>query len=104
MTGGYGGRLSRLSGSQEEHRMDGVKAKLHDFILSEFLPGEPPARLKGDTPLRTNGILDSLGTLKVIEFVEDHYRLSVEAHEADERNFGSIDSIAAFIERRSKGR
>ncbi len=84
--------------------MDDVKAHLRAFILERFLPGEPPESLKNDTPLRALGILDSMGTLMMVELVEATYDLTIEAHETDEANFGSIDRIAALIERRSARR
>jgi acyl carrier protein len=84
--------------------MGDVKATLRDFILSKFLPGEPAASLKDDAPLRSSGILDSMGTIQMVEFVESQFGLNVEAHEADEAHFGSIDRIEAFIERKRKRR
>jgi acyl carrier protein len=77
--------------------MENIKDELRQFILSEFLPGEKPSNLKDDTPLRTSGILDSVATLKTVTFVEEHYGIEVEAHEASVENFDSIESISAFV-------
>ena len=77
--------------------MDNVKEELRQYILSEFLPGEKPSNLRDDTPLRTSGILDSVATLRLVSFVEEHYGIEVEAYEAGVENFDRIDSIAAFI-------
>ena len=48
--------------------MDQIKEDLRQYILAEFLPGEKPANLKDDTPLRSSGILDSVATLKTVSF------------------------------------
>jgi acyl carrier protein len=77
--------------------MDNIKEELRQHILEEFLPGEKPSNLKDDTPLRTSGILDSVATLKLVTFVEEHYGIEVEAHEAGVENFDSIDGIASFV-------
>lgn len=77
--------------------MDNMKEELRQYILAEFLPGEKPSNLKDDTPLRTSGILDSVATLKMVTFVEDHYGIEVEAHEAGVENFDSIEAIASFV-------
>lgn len=77
--------------------MGNVKEDLRQYILEEFLPGEKPANLQDDTPLRTSGILDSVATLKLVTFVEERYGIEVEAHEAGVENFDSIDGIAAFV-------
>jgi acyl carrier protein len=77
--------------------MENVKDELRGYILSEFLPGEKPSNLRDDTPLRTSGILDSISTLRLVDFIEERYGIEVEAHEASVENFDSIESIASFI-------
>jgi acyl carrier protein len=77
--------------------MDQIKEDLRQYILAEFLPGEKPANLKDDTPLRSSGILDSVATLKTVTFVEERYGIEVEAHEASVENFDTIESIASFV-------
>jgi acyl carrier protein len=77
---------------------DNIKEELRQYILSEVLPGEKASNLQDDTPLRTSGILDSVSTLKVVNFVEEHYGIMVEAYEASVENFNSIDCIAAFVQ------
>ena len=78
--------------------MDNIKEELRQYILSEFLPGEKASNLQDDTALRTSGILDSVSTLKVVNFVEENYDITIEAYEASVENFDSINSIAAFIQ------
>jgi acyl carrier protein len=77
-----------------------MKEKLRQFILAEFLPGESPANLRDDTPLRTSGLLDSMATLRLVSFVEQEFGIEVEAHEAGIENFDRIEDIAAFVERK----
>jgi acyl carrier protein len=79
--------------------MDDIKEDIRQFIL-EFLPGEKPTNLHDDTPLRTSGILDSLGMLKLVSFIEEKFGFEVEAHETGVENFDRIDDIAALIERK----
>ncbi len=77
--------------------MDKMNEEIRQYILSEFLPGERASNLKDDTPLRTSGILNSITTLRLVTFVEEHYGIEVEAHEASVENFDSISSIASLI-------
>jgi acyl carrier protein len=74
-----------------------ISAKVKEFILKEFLPGEDPDELKDDTPLMTTGILDSLATLKLITFLENEYDITVEAHEADAENLNTLEDITGFV-------
>jgi acyl carrier protein len=81
--------------------MTNAKEELRQYILSEFLPGEKASNLQDDTPLRSSGILDSLATVRLVSFVEEHYGIEVEPHEAGVENFETINLITEFIE--SKG-
>ena len=80
--------------------MSDIADTIRDFILAKYLPGESPANLRNDTPLRTSGVLDSLATLALISFIEERYGIEVEAHETDIDNFDRIDDIVAFVERK----
>jgi acyl carrier protein len=81
-------------------RMASIADDIRDFILTRYLPGESPANLRNDMPLRTSGILDSLATLAVISFIEQQYGIEVEAHETGVENFDRIDDIVAFVDRK----
>jgi acyl carrier protein len=77
--------------------MDEIEKTLHDYILCEFLPGEDPEELTERTPLITGGILDSITTLKLVVFLEEHFGITVEAHEAGVEHLDSIRQIAELI-------
>jgi len=77
--------------------MNNLNEELRQYILADFLPGEKASNLKDDTPLRSSGILDSVATLKLVTFVEEHYGIEVEAHEASVENFDTIASIVDFV-------
>jgi acyl carrier protein len=75
--------------------MEDIAEVVHHFILQEFLPGEDPEDLTTRTPLITGGILDSISTLKLVVFLEEHFRITVEAYEA---GVDHLDSIAQIVE------
>ena len=77
-----------------------VKDQLREFIVNSFLPGEDPANLADDVPLRSGGILDSLSTLKLVTHVEDTYGIRVGPHDASTQ-FDRIQDIAELVERES---
>lgn len=73
-----------------------VKDQLREFIVNSFLPGEDPANLLDDMPLRSSGILDSLSTLKLVTFVEETYKIEVSPHAASTQ-FDRIQDIADLV-------
>jgi len=75
------------------HIIDAVRA----FILEEFLPGEDPSQLKDTTPLISGGILDSLATIKLVTFLEERFKITVQAHEADADHMDTLADIAKLV-------
>jgi acyl carrier protein len=77
--------------------MAGISESIHGFVLREFLPGEDPRELTDRTPLITGGILDSISTLKLVTFLEDHFGITIEAHEAGVEHLDTIEEIGALV-------
>ena len=67
------------------------------YIIHEFLPGEPPDSLGISTPLITSGILDSIGTVKLVSFLEEEYGIQLEAHEMGVDLLNTLDDIASLV-------
>ena len=80
--------------------MEEIRQAVSDYILAQFLPGEDPSELQESTPLITGGVLDSIGTLKLVVFLEDRFGVTVEAHEAGIDNLDSVGKIASLIARK----
>jgi acyl carrier protein len=81
--------------------MDDIANVVHHFILREFLPGEDADELTVGTPLITGGILDSISTLKLVVFLEEHFGIMIEAFEAGVEHLDSIGQIAELVARKS---
>lgn len=82
--------------------MNEIRDAVHDYILKEFLPGESPEELTDETPLISGGILDSISTLKLVAFLEEHFDVVVEAYEAGVDNLDSVGRIARLIEEKKR--
>ena len=77
--------------------MEDIAQAVHQFILREFLAGEDPDELTSSTPLITGGILDSISTLKLVVFLEEHFGISIEAYEAGVEHLDSIGQITSLV-------
>jgi acyl carrier protein len=77
--------------------MHDVENTVRQYILSEFLPGESPDQLADSTRLMTGGILNSLGTLKLVMFLEERFGIQFEAHETDADHMDTISDIASLV-------
>jgi len=76
-----------------------VKERIKEFITkSTFIDG---ARIDNTTMIFKEGILDSMGLVSLIAFLEEEYKISTDDTDLVEENFETIDAIAAFIGRKS---
>ena len=80
--------------------MDIVR-EIHDFVVAEF--ASERSELDANENLLAQGIIDSLGILKLVAFLEE--RFGVEAADDDlvPENFGSIEQLRAYVERKRSG-
>jgi acyl carrier protein len=74
-----------------------IKETVGAFIVEEFMYGESPQSLTDSTPLISSGILDSLTTLRLVEFIEKNFDITFEAHEAGVENLETLNDIARFV-------
>ncbi|HZE73326.1 MAG TPA: acyl carrier protein [Pyrinomonadaceae bacterium] len=74
-----------------------IKGTVKEYILQEFLPGEDPNELTDTTPLITGGVLDSIGTVKLVMFIEERFGVTLQAHETDPDYLNTIESISNLI-------
>ena len=77
--------------------VDQMTQTLKSYILETLLPGENPNALTDETPLVTGGILDSLATLKLVSFLEQRYKIELQAHEVDVDNLNTISRIVSLV-------
>ncbi|HEY3357293.1 MAG TPA: acyl carrier protein [Polyangia bacterium] len=78
--------------------MNPIEKATTDFLVQEFLGGDAGGRLTPQTPLMAAGILDSLGAIMLVEFIESHFGVRIEAHEADAEHMGTIERIVRLVE------
>jgi acyl carrier protein len=77
-----------------EQIVNDVKA----YILDKYLPGENPQALTPTTPLISSGILNSLATLDLVEFLEARYGLELAPHDVDHERLGTLENIARMVQ------
>ena len=74
---------------------DKIKEILKAFIEDEFASeGEV---IDYSYPLMARGILDSIGSLRLVSFVEEKFNITFAPHEITTDHLGSIDALTAFI-------
>ena len=86
-----------MNSNGEKLSMQEIKEIIKGYILKEFLPGENPAELTDSTPLITGGIFDSLATIKRVVFLEERFKVQIQAHETMVDYLDTISDIAQLV-------
>ena len=76
-----------------------VKEKVRAFVL-EYAADRGVTEIKDDEPILTNNIIDSLGSLRMIDFLEAAFPLTIEDTDMFPENFQTLNDVAIFINRK----
>jgi acyl carrier protein len=78
---------------------DAIQGQLKSFITKQF----PLARKRNlgiDDRLLGEGIIDSLGVLDIVGYLETEFRISIADDDLTPENFETIGRLTAFVERK----
>lgn len=71
--------------------------KTRAYLLENFLYAQPDFELNQEDSLLQKGVLDSMGVIEVLEFLQDEFGVQFEDDEITEENLGSLSAIAKYI-------
>ena len=72
-----------------------ITNEIRNYILEASL--EDIDKIKDETLIFEEGLLDSMGLLFLIEFLNEKYSLVVNDEELNPKNFESVNTIVAFV-------
>lgn len=79
--------------------MSEFKEKLKKFIMTEVNPERNLQDLSDDEPLLDSAIIDSLGVLKILAFMDEEFGIDLSSDEIKLENFKDIASISGLAEK-----
>ena len=71
-----------------------------DYILKELIGEDEP--LQADDDLLNSGLVDSIGIMRLIGFIESKYDMKVPPQDMVIENFISVEAIVQYIEQVKK--
>jgi acyl carrier protein len=75
---------------------------IRNFIVTEILHGSMANPLGDNEPLIESGIIDSMGIMTLLAFVEEQFSIQIPSDDLMPENFATITSIAALVERQMR--
>jgi acyl carrier protein len=76
-----------------------IADRIRRFIVEE-LRRDAAGNVAPDASLIDDGIIDSVGIVRMVAFLEREFRIRIDDDEVLPRNFETIDAMAAFVGRK----
>jgi D-alanine--poly(phosphoribitol) ligase subunit 2 len=73
-----------------------VRTKVRNHLQEAYFKNGS-VELTDETPLLSSGIIDSISALQLVEFLEREFGFEFEAHEVDQDNLNTLDTIVNFV-------
>ena len=85
-----------MTANNSDNSVLDVKEKVRAFVL-EYAAGKGLTEVKDDEPLLTTNIIDSLGSFRMIAFLEETFPLTIEDTDMVPENFQTLNDIESFV-------
>ena len=77
-----------------------IEPPIREFIATNLLYSKEGFPHADDTSLLREGIIDSLGVVELVSFLQTRFGVKVEQQEVRPENFDSVAKLAAFVRRK----
>jgi acyl carrier protein len=74
-----------------------LEALINDYISREFVQDPALLPLENTTSLLETGIVDSLGLLRLVIFIQERFGITVDDEDLVPEHFDSVDAICAYL-------
>jgi acyl carrier protein len=81
-----------------------VEALINEYISRELVQDASLLPLGDTTSLLETGIVDSLGLLRLVVFIQEQFGITVDDVDLVPENFDSVAAISAYLRSRDGGR
>jgi acyl carrier protein len=76
-----------------------LKTELANFIEKSLVGEDRKVKVTDTTPLIEDGLIDSMGLMQIVSFLEERAGVRVPDDEVTPENFESINAIDQLVER-----
>jgi acyl carrier protein len=80
-----------------------IKAAVRQFIAENVLLGVHQTTIEDATPLVTGGLIDSIGMIGLVAFLESHFKVEFDPREINVHNLDTLGQIEELIRKKLAG-
>lgn len=74
-----------------------IRAKIRGYLDENFLYMRPDFILADDDRLLERGVVDSMGIVEMLTFIEEQFGVKAADDEISEANLGTVNAIVRFV-------
>ena len=74
-----------------------IGTAIREYVVGNLLYMRPGYQLSDSARLLEERVIDSIGVMEVIAFLEEHFAITVRDDEVTEANLGSIAAMTRFV-------
>ena len=80
-----------------ELALDKIKQLIREFIATDLLFSKNGYPHPDDTSFLESGVVDSMGIMELVLFIEENFNIQIEDHEVIPDNFDSVNKLGSYI-------
>lgn len=77
-----------------------LREQIRRYIIENFLFGDASPLTGDEVSLLDNGIIDSVGVMELVAYLESDHGLTIADEELVPENLDSVDNLAEFVSRK----
>lgn len=79
--------------------MKEIERSVREFVTENFILANGEIELQNDDSFLEKGLIDSMGVLELVDFIESRYSFAISDDDLLPENLDSINRITAFVAR-----
>ncbi len=82
----------------------GISESIEKILLTDIAAGSGKKSLGPEEDLLEHGLLDSMGIMRLILYLEENFGIKIEDDEIVPENFQTLNSMVAYVEKKGGAR
>ncbi|MGD2084796.1 MAG: acyl carrier protein [Candidatus Aminicenantes bacterium] len=78
-----------------------AKEKIRSYLCTEVLKGVDENTIRDDKPLIQEGLIDSIGIMKLITFLTEKFKVELNDEDFNMDNFETLNNITTLVAQKS---
>jgi acyl carrier protein len=71
--------------------------RTRSWVRENFLYMRSDWKLEGDDPMLGSGVIDSVGVIELVEFLQRSFGIEIADQEITETNLGTLNAVGRFV-------